>query len=131
MKLVLSILFNALILYLMTYLLWANPEKWIEAWITVVWWLKTYLIWGVLLWVMNTVIKPVIKILSLPLFFLFLWFATLIVNWVFLWLFDYIVNDILIIPWVTYSINWLINFVIAVAIFSILNMFYSLVFSKK
>jgi hypothetical protein len=31
----------------------------------------------------------------------------------------------------SYSINWWVNFIIAVAIFTILNMFYSLLFSKR
>ncbi len=131
MKIFLSILFNSLILFALTYLLSENPEKWIEAWILVEWWIKTYIIWWVLLWIINTTIKPILKILSLPLFFVFLWLVSFIVNWVILWLLDYIFNKILVIPGVSYSINGAINFIIAVAIFTILNMFYSLLFSKK
>jgi putative membrane protein len=131
MRILFSIIINALILWLMTYLLAANPDKWIEAWIAVAWWLKTYLLWWVILWLINVTIKPILKILSIPLFFVFLWLVAFIINWVILWLFDYIVNNLLIIPWVSYSINWWVNFIIAVAIFTILNMFYSLLFSKK
>jgi uncharacterized membrane protein YvlD (DUF360 family) len=131
MKTILSILFNALILYLMTYLLWASPEKSIEAWITVSWWIKTYLLWWLVLWIMNVTVKPILKLLSLPLYLLFLWLIVFISNWALLWLFTYTINHILVIPWIEYSINWTINFIIAVAIFSILNMFYALLFSKK
>lgn len=131
MKIFLSILFNALILFALTYLLSANPEKSVEAWIIVEWWVKTYIIWWALLWLINVIIKPILKILSLPLFFVFLWLVSFIVNWVVLWLLDYIFNKILVIPGVSYSINGVINFIIAVAIFTILNMFYSLLFSKK
>ena len=127
MKILLSILFNAFILYVLTYLL--NTD--IENWIAVAWGIKTYIFWWVILWLINITIKPILKILSLPLFFVFLWLVSFLVNWVVLWLFDYIVNQLLIIPWISYSINWPINFVIAVAIFTILNMFYSLLFSKK
>ncbi len=131
MKIFISIIFNALILFALTYLLSANPEKWIEAWIVVYWWIKTYIIWWVLLWLINVTIRPVLKILSLPLFFVFLWLVAFVVNWVILWLLDYIFNQVLIIPWISYSIEWGVNFVIAVAIFTILNMFYSLLFTKK
>lgn len=131
MKIFLSILFNALILYALTYLLSMNPEKWVEAWIIVEWWIKTYIIWWALLGIINITIKPVLKILSLPLFFVFLWLVAFIINWVILWLLDYIFNEILVIPWITYTINWAVNFIIAVAIFTILNMFYTILFSKK
>lgn len=131
MKIFLSILFNAIILYALTYLLGMNPDKWIEAWIIVEWWIKTYIIWWALLWIINITIKPVLKILSLPLFFVFLWLVAFIINWVILWLLDYIFNEILVIPWITYTINWAVNFIIAVAIFTILNMFYTILFSKK
>jgi len=131
MKIFISIIFNALILFALTYLLSANPEKGIEAWIVVYWWIKTYIIWWVLLWLINVTIRPVLKILSLPLFFVFLWLVAFVVNWVILWLLDYIFNQVLIIPWISYSIEWGVNFVIAVAIFTILNMFYSLLFTKK
>ena len=131
MKILFSILINALILYLMTYLLEANPDKAIDAWIIVEWWLKTYLIWWIVLWLINVFIKPVLKIVTIPLFFLFFWLVVFIVNWLVLKIFDYIVNDILIISGVSYTIKWRINFIIAVAIFTILNMVYSLLFSKK
>ena len=131
MRILISIIINALILFLMTYLLAANPDKWIEAGIAVAWWLKTYLLWGVILWIINVTIKPILKILSIPLFFVFLWLVWFLVNWVILWLFDYIVNQILMVPWMSYSINWWVNFIIAVAIFTILNMIFSLLFSKK
>lgn len=131
MKILFSILLNASILYLLEYFLWPNSSWTVTAWITVAWWIKTYLIWGLILWLLNTTIKPILKILSIPLFFVFLWLVSFLVNWVVLWLFDRILNTILLIPWVAYTINWWINFIIAVAIFTILNMVYSLLFSKK
>ena len=127
MKILFSILINALILFILKYMLDTDAETWI----TVAWEPQIYLIWWLILWIINVTIKPILKILSIPLFFVFLWLVIFIINWVILWLFDYIINDILIIPWMMYSINWWVNFIIAVAIFTILNMFYSLLFSKK
>ena len=126
MKIIFSILINALILFFMTFLLNTNTE----IWITVLWWWKTYIIWWIILWLINVTIKPIIKILSLPLFFVFFWLVAFIINGIILKLFDIIINNILIIKNVSFTINWTINFIIAVAIFTILNMFYSLLFSK-
>lgn len=131
MKILLSIIINSWILFLMTYLLAADPNKWIAAWIIVTWWWQTYLIWWIVLWVMNITIRPVLKLLSLPFFLLFFWLVVFVINAIILKLFDYIINTVLIIPWVSYTINWNVNFIIAVAIFTILNMLYSLLFSKS
>lgn len=134
MKVFLSILINALILYVLTFLLWENAARGIEAWIIVEWWIVTYVIWWVVLWLINLTVKPILKLLSLPFFFLFYWIATLLINGIVLRLLDYLLNDVLMIEGVTYHFNWWIfsiNFLIAVAIFTILNMFYSLLFSKK
>lgn len=140
MKILISIIINSFILYAITYLLAANPEEGIKAWVTL--WctncsylgveaIKTYLIWWIVLWVINMTIRPILKILSLPLFFLFFWLVVFAINAIVLKLFTYIINDILIIPWVAYNIDWWVNFIIAVAIFTILNMVYSFLPFKK
>ena len=140
MKILISIIINGLILYAITYFLGPNAEKSIQAGILL--WcgdcsynsleaLKTYIIGGIILWVINVTIRPILKILSLPLFFIFFGFVVFFVNAIILKLFTYIINNILIIPGVWYEINGWINFIIAVAIFTILNMFYSLLFFKK
>jgi putative membrane protein len=139
MRIIFSIFMNALILLLVAYLLGANPSLWLTAWVHLAcscsyfsleaW--KTYLIGGILLGLMNYTIRPVLKILTLPFFFLFFGLTFLIVNAVILKLLSFILNDILQIPWVGYSIEGWVNFVIAVAIFSLLNMVYGLLLSKK
>ena len=134
-----QILFNALILYLITYLLWANSESniqsgvilWcvdcgynsIEAW-------KTYLIGGIILWLLNAFVKPVLKILTLPLYFVLMWAVSLLINASVLILLGFLINDILAIQGVAYEIDGMINLIIAVAIFTFLNTIYSILFSK-
>lgn len=130
MKIILSILINASILFLIWYLL--NNEthpnavvvmpEWINAW-------KTYLLGWIILWVFNFTIKPVLKLLSLPLFFIYP-IISLLINALLLWLISKTINDILALPNMIYQINWIVNFIIAVAIFTILNILYSLVFKK-
>lgn len=139
MKILFSILINAVILYAITYFLGPNAGETLQAGIilgcdcdyTSLGALKTYAIWGIILGIINVTVKPVLKILSLPLFFLFFGLLSFVVNGILLYLFTYIINDILIIPGVGYEINGLINFVIAVAIFTVLNTLYSLLFFKK
>lgn len=131
MKILISIIINASILFIITYLLSGNHVKWISDWVVATGWLNTYLLGWIILWVINITVKPLLKILALPFFFLFFWLSVFIVNAVVLKLFDYIINDALLINWMSYRIDWWINFVIAVAIFTILNMIYSLLFFKK
>ncbi len=140
MKVFIAILINAAILYAITYLLGENATMSIQAWVVLgcddcsyhsLEALKTYFTWGIILWILNTVIRPVLRILSLPLFFLFFGLVSFVINGVVLFLFSYIINNILIIPGVGYEINGTVNFIIAVAIFTILNTLYSLLFFKK
>ena len=140
MKILLSILWNALILYLITYLLAGNPERWIADGI-VLWceWcsftsleaLKTYLLWGVILWIINITVRPILRILSIPFFFLFLGLVSFAINWIILYLFSYIVNDLLLTPWIWYTINGWLNFIIAVAIFTFFNTIFSFLLLKR
>lgn len=130
MKILLSIFINALILFIMAYLLWSNQSLWMNDWIVVTGWLTTYLTWWIILWLINVVIKPILKILSIPLFFVFFWLVVFAINAVVLKILDYIMTVILDIPWVSYNIVWLVNFIIAVAIFTILNMLFNLFWFK-
>ncbi|MCD5380707.1 phage holin family protein [Candidatus Gracilibacteria bacterium] len=141
MRILFSIIINAGILYAITYLLAANPAQGISdgvilgcspecSYMSIDAW-KTYLIGGIIIGIMNVTIRPLLKILSLPLYLIFFSFVGFLVNGIVLWLFDYIVNNIIQMPGISYSIDGTINFVIAVAIFTFLNMFYSLLFSKR
>jgi putative membrane protein len=131
MKVLVSIIFNIVVLFILAFLLWESADGVIEAWIVVEGWWKTYVIWWIVLWLINIIIRPILKILSLPLFFVFLGLISFIINGVILWLFNNIFKNVLMIDWVSYEIHWSVNFIIAVAIFTILNTLYSLLFSKK
>lgn len=140
MKILISIILNASILYVITYLLGPNADQSIQAGI-ILWCndcsyhsidaLKTYIIWGIILWIINVTVRPIIKILSLPLFFVFFGLISFVINAVVLYILTFILNNILMIDQVGYQINGVINFAIAVAIFTVLNTLYSLLFFKK
>lgn len=139
LALLFQIFFNALILWLITFLLWANAWAGIENGV-VLWCLdcsfssleaiKTYLIGGVILGLLNAFIRPILKILTLPLYFILMWAVSLVINATVLFLLGFIINDLLAIAWVAYEINGIVNFIIAVAIFTFLNTIYSVLFSK-
>ena len=140
MKILFSIILNSFILFAIAYLLWPNNKLWIEAWVNLWCWScnyfsldawKIYILWWIILGLINISIKPILKIISIPLFFLTFWLVTFVINGIILWLLNYIINDILVIPWFTYHINWWINFSIAVAIFTFFNIIYSLLLFKK
>ncbi len=133
MKLIFSILINALILWALAYFLSGNelvdsgiilPEATWDQY-------KTFIVWGFLLWIINITIRPILNILSLPFYLIFFGLVVFIVNGVILKLLTYIMSVILIIPWVKFEFATTVDFVIAVAIFTILNMVYSLLFFKR
>ncbi|MDD3645822.1 MAG: phage holin family protein [Candidatus Gracilibacteria bacterium] len=140
MKILFSIIINALILLAIAYLLGPNGNIGVEAGVVLGCGdcgylseqaLATYFFGGLILGGINLIIKPILKILSLPLFFLFFGLVVFVVNAIILWLLSYIINVIFVIPGISYEINGWVNYIIAVAIFTFLNMFYSLLFNKK
>ncbi|PIE85480.1 hypothetical protein CSA08_01840 [Candidatus Gracilibacteria bacterium] len=130
MKILFSIIINALILFMLTYMLAANPEKGVLDGISMSGGWKTYLLGGIILGVINITIRPILKILSLPLFFVFFGLVTFLVNGIILKLFEYIINDLLKIPGVSYNIDGWINFAVATTIFTVLNVVYQMFFKK-
>jgi len=133
MKIVFSILFNSLILFSLWYFMSGNEN--LQPWIIIspegidMW--KTLLIWGIILGLINVTIKPILTILSLPFYLLFFGLVAFVVNGIILKLFTYIVNVLLVIPDIQYKIPNTFDFVLSVAIFTILNMVYSILFFKR
>lgn len=131
MKILISIFINALILFIMAYLLGPNSDIWITNWIIVNWWITTYLTWWIILWLINVIIKPILKILSIPLFFVFFWLVVFIINAFVLKILNYIMDSILAMPsTISYEIVGIPNFIIAVTIFTILNMLFNIFWFK-
>lgn len=118
MRIFLSIFFNGLILFGVSYFL---PE------ITATGGLKLYFIAGVLLGLLNTFVKPILKIFGFPFIILTLGLFSLVINGVILGLLQKAV-EALNIAEVTYAFNGWANFAIAVVIFSIFNTLYGTFF---
>lgn len=131
MKVFFSILLNATILFAIQFLL--NTPDFSEAIVVNWWWWgwQTFLLGWIILWVLNITIKPILKIIWLPISLFFHSLVVLVINWILLWLLQKTINNVLMLPNIVYVINWFVNFIIAVAIFTILNMLYSILFNKK
>ena len=79
--------------------------------------LKEYAIAGIVLGLLNLIVKPVLKIISLPIIILTLGLFTLVINALILWLVDYIfdfiaISDIVALVWAT-AVVALVNIIIS------------------
>lgn len=80
---------------------------------------KQFLIAGLVLALLNIVVRPVIKIISFPLVLLTLGLFTAIINILMLWILDYLVSFV--------TIDGFLALIGATIIVSIVNLFFSLI----
>lgn len=131
MRILFAIIFNALILGVIAYFLPYDPET--QVWVLTSWnsfaenWWKIFFIGWIILWLLNAVIKPILKIVSFPFILLTMWLFTIVINWIILWMFQEILLRFNL-SWVEYQIKWVLEFIIAVAIFSVFNTIYNILF---
>ena len=79
--------------------------------------LKEYAVAGVVLGLLNMIVKPILKVVSLPLIILTLGLFTFVINALLLWAVDYIFDfvtivDIYALVWATIVI-WLVNLLVS------------------
>lgn len=87
-KLVLYVIFNAVLLYLISFYL---PD-WFSVSSTEYTVYITFLFLAIVFFLSNTVLKKILKIVTFPLKYLTLWLSTLLVNVFVLYVFEYIIN---------------------------------------
>ncbi len=80
---------------------------------------EQYLIAGIVLAILNTIVRPVLKVISFPLIMLTLGLFTFVINILMLWLLDYLVSFV--------SIESIMALVWGTIIISIVNMFFSMI----
>ena len=128
MKIFFSIVLNGLILFFIWYFLNGDGvsvivEGWQYGW-------QAYLLGGLILWVLNSTVKPVLKLLGFPLFFIYP-IVVLVINAIILWLLGVTLNDILALDGIRYEIIGTLNFIIATIIAAFFNGVFGLLFGKK
>ena len=90
-KVLRSLLFSVLIYGVFLFVLHQYTDRfWVEATDYDVF--LTFVLLAILFWIVNNLVKWVLKFLSLPLTYLTFWSFTLVLNVVLLYIFEYIVN---------------------------------------
>lgn len=79
--------------------------------------IKEYAIAGIVLGLLNMIVKPIVKLISFPLIILTLGLFTIVINALLLWLVGYIfefiaINDMMSLVWATIVIS-LVNMIIS------------------
>jgi putative membrane protein len=127
MQIFLSILCNGIILWAMSYFLPLNSVT--NTGVLANGGLQLFFIGGIILWVLNFVVRPLLKLIGLPFIFLTFGLFILVINGIILWLLENIIK-LLSITNVAFEIRGVVNFIIAVAIFTVFNTIYN-TFLKK
>ncbi|MBP8016492.1 phage holin family protein [Candidatus Gracilibacteria bacterium] len=127
MKILISILFNGLILFAISYFLPYNATTQTGVIATGSW--QLYITGGLVLGVLNFAIKPILKLLGLPFIIISLGLFMFVINGIILYLLEMIIKG-LSIEGVGFTIKGIIEFIIAVAIFTIFNTIYNTLIKK-
>ncbi|PIS30100.1 MAG: hypothetical protein CO001_03075 [Candidatus Portnoybacteria bacterium CG_4_8_14_3_um_filter_40_10] len=113
MRFIIRILANSLAIYLAAYFI---PD------VTVKGGWKIFLICGLVLSLINIIIKPILKLISLPLIIITLGFFSLVINILTIWLLTKFVSQL--------SITGLVALVLTTILVSIVNWIVSFLFKK-
>lgn len=112
-KIILWILASWLAVFATTYYF---PE-----YISVEWWILAFAVVWFIFWILNYFIKPILKLISLPLIFISAWLFTFLINWVVIYLTEYFVK---MLPnlWVVFEIKWwFMSYLIVAVVLWIIN----------
>lgn len=120
-KIIIGIILNGGALYGVTYFL---PE------IQYTGGLKFFAIGGIVMGILNSVVKPILKLLTLPLQILTLGLSLIILNGIIFWIFD-VVLDSIVIEGVTMMVQGITAYAFAGLIFGALNWLEHLVIHNK
>ena len=96
-KIILGILASWLAVFVTAYYF---PE-----YLSVTWWLRAFSVVWVIFWILNSILKPILKILSFPLILISLWVFTFLINWVIIFLTEYFVKMMPAL-WVWFDVKW-------------------------
>lgn len=121
-RILIEIILNGAALYGVTYLL---PDE-----ITYVGGIKFFIIGGVVMGILNTIVKPVLKIITLPLQIITMGLSLIILNAVIFWIFK-VVLDTLAIEGVTVIIPRVTTYLFAGLALGLINWVSHLIFHHK
>jgi len=120
-KIILGILLNGLALFAVTYFL---PE------VQYTGGLKFFIIGGLIIGILNTFVKPLMKLLSFPLMILTVGLFSIVINAIIFWLTVKLVNVIHIAD-VTMTVNGVVTYLVAALVFGIVNWLIHIIIKNK
>lgn len=120
-KLLIGIVLNALALYGVIYLL---PD------ITYTGGIAFFAVGGLVMGILNTIVKPILKLVTLPLQILTLGLSLIILNGIIFWIFDQII-DTMVISGITIQVPDLATYAISGLLFGIINWVEHLIIHNK
>lgn len=112
-KLILGIILNGLALYAVTYLL---PQ------ITYTGGVAFFALGGAVMGILNSIVKPILKLLTLPIQILTLGLSLIVLNGIIFWIFD-VAIDTLLIEGITLTIPTVKTYFLAGFLFGFVNWF--------
>ncbi|MFA6090529.1 MAG: phage holin family protein [Candidatus Gracilibacteria bacterium] len=118
MKIFISVLANAAILFGLAYFLPYDTTTQTGILANGGW--QLYIAGGIILGLLNVFVRPILKILGFPFILITFGLFILVINGIILWLLENIIN-LLGISGVNWQIDGFVNFAIAVAIFTLFN----------
>lgn len=121
-KLLLGIILNGAALYGVIYFL---PED-----ITYTGGIAFFVIGGVVMGILNTLVKPILKIVTLPLHILTLGLSLILLNGIIFWIFKTVI-DTMVIEGITIQVSGIVTYVIAGFLFGLINWVAHLVIHNK
>lgn len=121
-KLILGIVLNAAALYGVTYLLHSE--------ITYTGGIAFFALGGIIMGLLNSLVKPVLKLLTLPLHILTMGLSLIILNGIIFWIFKVIIDTILV-DGVTLTITKLTTYLFAGFLFGLINWIEHLLIRNK
>ena len=127
MHLLFSVAFNALILWAIGHFLPYDAATQTGVIMGGGW--QLYIAGGIILGLLNAIVRPILKLLGFPFILLTFGLFILVINGIILKLLENIIG-LLNISGVAYEIKGIVNFIIAVAIFTLFNIVYN-AFLKK
>lgn len=71
----------------------------------ITWWISAFFISGFIFWILNSFVKPILKLLSLPFIILTAWIFTFFINWLIIFFVEYFFKAIPSL-WVVFQISW-------------------------
>lgn len=92
--------------------------------------LAFFVLGGLIMGILNSIVKPVLKLLTLPLQIITLGLSLILLNGIIFWIFDVII-DTMVIKGITIQVNGIVTYALAGLLFGLINWIEHLLIRNK